>query len=173
MRLFEEECATIRRDVFVSILLIYWIYLTYLIYLEYEYEHISSNSRTLFFEYKHTFLRIDAHLGTFFFNWWVSERAYLDQDKQRCLSSSHLEKNFSSRKKSFFSTFQLDETKTIESIFAFSIICFSVYTKSISMLLVFDLVVFVLVIALVLVLVFVLVLLHQLQIWDFLLFRQQ
>ncbi len=36
--------------------------------LEYEYEHISSNSRTLFFEYKHTPLRINAHPGTFFFN---------------------------------------------------------------------------------------------------------
>jgi hypothetical protein len=33
---------------------------------EYEYEHISLNSRSSLFEYKHTPLRIDAHLRTFF-----------------------------------------------------------------------------------------------------------
>jgi type II secretory pathway component PulM len=61
--------------------------------------------------------------------------------------------------------------KSIDNIFAFNIICFSVYTKSISMLLVLDLVVLVLVIAFDLDLD--LVLLHQLRVWDFLLFRQQ
>jgi hypothetical protein len=55
--------------------------------------------------YKHTPLRIQAHPRTFFFSEEISERAYPDQGKQHCLSSSHLEKNFPSRKKSFF--FQL------------------------------------------------------------------
>ncbi len=61
--------------------------------------------------------------------------------------------------------------KSIDNIFAFSIICLNVYTKFILMLLALDLVVLVLVIVLDLDLVFVLF--HQLQIWDFLLFRQQ
>jgi hypothetical protein len=62
--------------------------------------------------------------------------------KQSCLSSPHLEKKkkiSSFWKGSFFSTFQSHETESIESIFAFSIICFSVYTRSIPILLVLDL----------------------------------
>jgi hypothetical protein len=76
---------------------------------------------------------------------------YFDRNKLSCFASSHLEKNFSSRKKSFFfQFFQLYEMKTIDNIFAFNIICFSVYTKFISILLVLDLVVFDLVSAFVL-----------------------
>ncbi len=65
-------------------------------------------------------------------------------------------KLFFSKEKFFFSTFQSHEMKSIDSIFAFSIICFSVYTKFISILLVFVLVVFVLVFVFVLVIVLVL-----------------
>ncbi len=84
-------------------------------------------------------------------------------------------KNFPFEKESFFfQLFQLHEMKTIDSIFAFSIICFSVYTKSISILLVLDLVVLDLVIALVLALVLCLDRsLLQLQIWEFLFAQQQ
>jgi hypothetical protein len=85
-------------------------------------------------------------------------------------------KTFLSKKKVFFlSTFLLDETKTIESIFAFSIICFSVSTKSLSTLLLaldLDLVILDLIIDLDFFLVFS-ILLHQLQIWRFLFSRQQ
>ncbi len=58
-------------------------------------------------------------------------------------------KKISSRKKSFFSTFQLHKMKSIENIFAFSIICFSVYIKSIPILLALVLVVLVLLVFLV------------------------
>jgi hypothetical protein len=97
---------------------------------------------------------------------------YLDRVKQRCFRElASRKKLFFQEEKFFFSTFQFHEMKSINSIFAFNIICFNVYIKFISMLLAFDLVVLVLVI--VLDLVFVFVFLYQLQIWDFLLFRQQ
>ncbi len=83
--------------------------------------------------------------------------------------------SLSKRKVFFLSTFLLDETKTIESIFAFSIICFSVFTKSLSTLLLafdLDLDVFNLMIDLDLFLVLS-ILFHQLQIWRFLFSRQQ
>ncbi len=54
-------------------------------------------------------------------------------------------KTFLSKRKIFFFTFQSHEMKSIDNIFAFSIICFNVYIKSISMLLVLVLVVLVLV----------------------------
>ncbi len=45
----------------------YFIQITRIIlFKEYEYEHISSNNRTLLFEYKHIPLRIAAHPRTFF-----------------------------------------------------------------------------------------------------------
>ncbi len=70
---------------------------------------------------------------------------------------SRKKKLFFSKEKFFFSTFQSHEMKSIDIIFVFSIICFSVYTKFIRILLVFVLVVFVLVIVLVFCLAFVLV----------------
>ncbi len=110
---------------------------------------------TSFFEYIDITLRIHWHLLT---KSGKTSSACLHSSKQSCWSSSHLEKKkkiFSFWKRSFFSTFQSHETKLIESIFAFSIICFSVYTKLISILLVLDLDVLVLVLlVLVLVLVF-------------------
>ncbi len=45
---------------------LYLIDITHLINQEYEYEHISSDINTFLFEYKHTSLRIQAHLWTFF-----------------------------------------------------------------------------------------------------------
>jgi hypothetical protein len=72
---------------------------------------------TSFFDYDNIIFRLRWHLLI------ESDKiifACFDQNKQFYLSTSHLEK------KKNFSTFQLDETKTIESIFAFSIICFSV-----------------------------------------------
>ncbi len=123
------------------------------------YTDILTISLTSCFDYLDIMLRLSWHLLI-----WSDKTFFvcLDQNKQHRLPSSHLEKvekkNFSFRKEIFFfqlfQSFQLDETKTIDNIFAFSIICFSVYTKSISILLVFVLVVLVLV--LVVVLVFVL-----------------
>ncbi len=96
--------------------------------------------------------------------------ACLDSSKQFCLSSSHLEKKkaFLSKRKVFsfnFSFFQLHEMKTIDNIFAFSIICFNASIRSHSkwLLSALDLVVlvFVLVLLVSLVsLVFVLCLCH-------------
>ncbi len=60
---------------------------------------------------------------------------------------------FKSIWKSMITFFQLHEMKTIDNIFAFSIFCFSVYTKSISILSVLVFVVLVLVLVLVLVIV--------------------
>jgi hypothetical protein len=72
-------------------------------------------------------------------------------------ASREKKKHLFSKEKFFFSTFQSHEMKSIDIIFAFNIICFNVYTKSIRILLVFVLVVLVLVIVLAFCLVFVFV----------------
>ncbi len=103
----------------------------------------------------------------------MSKRARLFRSDKMIVFASCISKKklfFSKVKFFFFSTFQSHETKSIENIFAFNIICFSVYTKFISILLVLDFVVFVLVIAFVLCLVLFLL---QLQNWYFLFAQQQ
>jgi hypothetical protein len=90
-----------------------------------------------FFRYLNILCLIHQHFSSKNFSWEISELAcldqtvaYLDRDKSACFRELAFRKKLSfSKKKFFFSTFQLDETKTIESIFVFSIICFSVFTK--------------------------------------------
>jgi hypothetical protein len=87
-----------------------------------------------FFGYRDTPLRIQGHFspvrGTFypffFLRWRIYSFTYPNQTT-RLISHLATSKKLSfPEEKFFFSTFQSHETESIDSIFAFSIICFSV-----------------------------------------------
>jgi hypothetical protein len=97
-------------DIFLKIWYFSWIFL------ECWYEHISLNSRTLFFEYKHTLLRIQAYLRTFFFK-MRSKCARLSRSDNHLLRSNKaitlwLEKNFH-----FASNFQFFRRDNVSTFF--------------------------------------------------------
>jgi hypothetical protein len=128
---------------------------------------------TLFFDYLDIILRLDWHLliesNKTRLHWHLLIESRQATSFIEFASRKKKKKLLFSKEKFSFSTFQFHEMKSIDIIFAFSIICFSVYIKSIRILLVLVLVVldldsdldFVLVLALVIVLCLVLVLMQN------------